>query len=118
MSQSLEPTSSPVPGLIMDRYPRASAYDPTWVLDNLMGPNPLWLAESLVEVMDLAPGMRVLDMGCGRALSSIFLAKELGVEVWATDLWVKPDENLRRAAEAYVEDQVHPIYAEAHALPF
>jgi hypothetical protein len=51
-------------------------------------------------------------------LSSIFLAKEFGVEVWATDLWVKPDENLRRAAEAHVEDQVHPIYAEAHALPF
>jgi hypothetical protein len=33
--------------------------------------------------------MRVLDTGCGTALSSIFLAKRFGVEVRATDLWVK-----------------------------
>ncbi|MEV4266412.1 methyltransferase domain-containing protein [Kribbella sp. NPDC049584] len=69
-------------------------------------------------MMALEPGMRVLDMGCGAALSSIFLAKEFGVEVWATDLWIKPDENLRRVTEARLEDQVHPVHAEAHALPF
>lgn len=51
-----------------------------------MGPNVLWLAEALSQMMDLRPGMRVLDMGCGKAISSIFLAKEFGLEVWATDL--------------------------------
>jgi cyclopropane fatty-acyl-phospholipid synthase-like methyltransferase len=35
-------------------------------------------------------------MGCGKAISSIFLAKEFGVEVWAADLWVKPTENWER----------------------
>ncbi len=55
-------------------FPRAASYDPDWVLENLMGPNVLWLAESLSQVMDLQPGMRVLDMGCGKAVSSIFLA--------------------------------------------
>jgi SAM-dependent methyltransferase len=88
------------------------------MVDGAMGPNPVWQAEALTDLMPLVPGMRVLDMGCGNALSSIFLAKEFSVEVWATDLWVQPDENLRRAAEAHVEDQVHPVYAEAHALPF
>ncbi len=83
-----------------------------------MGPNPVWQAEALGEVMALEPGMRVLDMGCGTALSSIFLANQYGVEVWATDLWIKPDENLRRVTEAQLEDQVHPIHAEAHDLPF
>ncbi|GAA2759067.1 cyclopropane-fatty-acyl-phospholipid synthase family protein [Actinopolymorpha rutila] len=83
-----------------------------------MGPNPAWQAEALAEVMPFKTGMRVLDLGCGTALSSIFLAKEFGVEVWATDLWIKPIENLRRVTEAGVEGQVHPIYAEAHALPF
>ena len=92
-----------------ERYPRSAKYSPRWVVDAAMGPNPLWQAEALADVMPLDPGMRVLDMGCGTALSSIFLAKELGVEVWATDLWIKPDENLRRMAEADVEDQVHPI---------
>ncbi len=57
-----------------DRYPRSAAYDSQWVLEGWMGPNVLWLAEWLCEKMDLRPGMRVLDMGCGKALSSIFLA--------------------------------------------
>ena len=41
------------------------------MLVNLMGPNVPWLAEALSHVLDLQPGMRVLDMGCGRAISSI-----------------------------------------------
>jgi hypothetical protein len=27
--------------------------------------------------------MRILDLGCGRAMSSLFLHREFGVEVWA-----------------------------------
>jgi len=99
-------------------YPRASAYDPTWVHRNRMGPNVLWMIEALTEVMPLEPGMRVLDLGCGSAISSIFLARELGVQVWAADLWIDPSQNLRRIDEAGVGDRVFPIEAEAHTLPF
>jgi SAM-dependent methyltransferase len=101
-----------------EHFPRASRYDWRWVAVNDMGPNALYLAESLSEVMDLTPDMRVLDMGCGRAMSSIFLAKEFGVQVWATDLWTPATENLERIREAGLEDQVFPIHAEAHALPY
>ncbi|GAB3814867.1 SAM-dependent methyltransferase [Kribbella italica] len=101
-----------------DRYPRSAGYPARWMVDASMGPNPLWQAEALIEHLPLQPGQRVLDLGCGTALSSIFLAKEYGVEVWATDLWIQPDENLRRITEAGVDDQVHPIHAEAHALPY
>lgn len=99
-------------------FPRSASYDPKLVLENLMGPNVLWLAESLSQVMELKPGMRVLDLGCGKAVSSIFLAKEFGVQVWATDLWIDAGENWRRVGESGVEDLVFPIHAEAHALPF
>lgn len=99
-------------------YPRASAYDPTWVHQNLMGPNVLWLTEALTQALPLEPGMRVLDLGCGTAISSIFLAREFGVQVWAADLWIEPTQNLRRVEEAGVSDRVFPIEAEAHALPF
>ena len=44
-----------------------------------MGPNPLWLLEELCEHMNLTPGMKILDMGCGKGLTSVFLAKEYGV---------------------------------------
>jgi len=35
-------------------------------------------------------------MGCGTAMTSIFLAKEFGVQVWANDLWISATDNFRR----------------------
>ena len=99
-------------------FPRSAKYDPDWIIENAMGPNVLWLTESLAQVMDLKPGMRVLDMGCGKAISSIFLAKEFDLQVWAADLWIPPGENWQRIRQAGLEDKVFPIHAEAHALPF
>src|SRR5712691_5718143 len=99
-------------------FPRSAAYEAKWVLENLMGPNVLWLAESLSELLELRPGMRVLDLGCGKAISSIFLAKEFGVQVWATDLWVPAADNWRRIGDAGAEGSVYPVHAEAHTLPF
>src|SRR3954464_7506822 len=80
--------------------------------------NALWLIEWLCEALDLRPGMRVLDLGCGRAMSSVFLRREFGVQVWATDLWFSASENLQRIRDAGVEDGVFPIHADARALPF
>ncbi|RJP26711.1 MAG: methyltransferase domain-containing protein [Candidatus Abyssobacteria bacterium SURF_5] len=99
-------------------FPLSNKYDPNWVLDNQMGPNVLWLTEWLTASLDLKPEMRVLDLGCGSALSSIFLAREFGVQVWAVDLWVNQNENWRRVQEAGVADRVFPLRIEAHALPF
>lgn len=101
-----------------DVYPRSNAYDPDWVIANEMGPNALWLTEWLCRAMDLQAGMRVLDMGCGRALSSVFLAREFGVRVWANDLWIAAAANWERICAAGLRDQICPIHAEAHALPY
>ena len=70
------------------------------------------------QAMDLKPSMRILDLGCGRAASSIFLAKEFGVSVWATDLWVSATENLQRIAKAGLDDRVFPVNADARSLPY
>lgn len=101
-----------------ERFPLSSKYEPEWVLKNQMGPNVLWLTEWLCEKMELKPGMRVLDMGCGKALSSVFLAKEFGVKVWANDLWISASENWQRIREVSLENQVYPIHAEARSLPY
>jgi SAM-dependent methyltransferase len=82
------------------------------------GANSLWLTEWLATELDLRPGMRVLDLGCGRASSSIFLRREFGVQVWATDLWISASENFQRIRDAGVEDGVFPLHADAHSLPF
>ena len=102
----------------MKQYVLSEKYDSEFVVENWMGPNPLWLLEELCENLELKPGMRVLDLGCGKGLSSIFLAKEFGVTVFATDLWISATENFERFRQMGVFDLVFPIHAEAHALPF
>src|SRR5206468_2766944 len=105
--------------LVSERFPRSSQYHPEWVMASVSGgANSLWMTEWLAAALDLRPGMRVLDLGCGRAMSSIFLRREFGVQVWATDLWFNPSENLQRIRDAGVEDGVFPIHADARSLPF
>ena len=104
--------------LKIEQFPRSSKYDPLWVVENQMGPNALWLAEWVCRDIDLSPGMRVLDMGCGKAMSSIFLAREFGLQVWANDLWIKPTDNWERICKAGLQDQIFPIHAEARSLPY
>jgi SAM-dependent methyltransferase len=104
--------------LISDQFPRASQYHPEWVVANASGANSLWLTEWLAAALDLRPGMRVLDLGCGRASSSIFLRREFGVQVWATDLWFSAAENIQRIRDAGVDDGVFPLHADARSLPF
>lgn len=100
------------------RFPLANKYPAEWIIDNSMGPNTLWLTEWLSEALRLEPGMRVLDLGCGRALSSIFLAKEFGVQVWAYDLWCSPSENWARVKQHGLQNQVFPVQGDARTLPF
>lgn len=105
--------------LIDERFPRSSKYHPEWIISSASGgANSLWLTEWLTTMLDLQPGMRVLDLGCGRASSSIFLHREFGIQVWGTDLWFSASENFQRIRDAGVEDSVFPVHADARSLPF
>jgi cyclopropane fatty-acyl-phospholipid synthase-like methyltransferase len=105
--------------LLSDRFPRSAKYNPEWVRASISGAaNALWMTEWLASALELQPGMRLLDLGCGRAASSIFLRHEFNVQVWATDLWFSASENLQRIRDAGTEDGVFPIHADARSLPF
>ncbi|MCC0094517.1 methyltransferase domain-containing protein [Streptomyces flavotricini] len=101
-----------------DRYPRSSRYDPAWLVGLDMGPNPLWLLEDLARDLDLRPGMRVLDLGSGKGATSVFLAREYGVDVIAADWWIPERDAAAVFVEAGVDDRVTAVRAEAHVLPF
>jgi len=106
-------------GFINDAFPRASRYHRDWVRESAGGgANSLWLTEWLSGALDLRAGMRVLDLGCGRGASSIFLHREFGVQVWATDLWFSADERAMRIRDAGAEGGVVAVHADARALPF
>lgn len=89
-----------------------------WITDGNFGANPIWLTEWLSSDLDLRSGMRVLDLGCGMAKSSVFLAREFGVHVTAADLWCTPTENYRRVCEMGMQDLITPVQADARDLPF
>ena len=100
-------------------FQRSAKYHPEWVDSSVGGgANVLWLTEWLTSALDLQPGLRVLDLGCGRAVSSIFLRREFGVQVWATDLWYSVDENMQRIRDAGMQDGIFAIHANARSLPF
>lgn len=100
------------------RFIKSEKYDKTFLKKNMMGPNCLKLLEALTEGIIFAEGSRVLDLGCGTGLTSIFLAKEFGAVVFATDLWIPASGNYQRFKEAGLEDSIIPVHAEAHELPY
>ena len=108
----------PAEDLAAPRFPRASRYDPAFLMREPFGAHPLWMTEWLCEELDLEPGMRVLDLGCGHAKSSIFLAKEFDLEVWATDLWIAAEHNRETVREHALTERIHCVDADARALDF
>ena len=100
------------------KYIKTAKYDNQFLLDNMMGPNAMKIAEQLTVGLTIKPGMRVLDLGCGKGLTSIFLAKEFGVGVFAHDLWVGATENYRRFKSFDLDNLIIPIYGDANDMPY
>jgi len=62
--------------------------------------------------------MRILDLGCGRGLSSIFLAQKYETDVFAVDLWISPTDNYVRFQQMGVAQLTVPLQFDATRLPF
>lgn len=99
-------------------FPLSSKYDENWIRKNSLGENVLYNLETLCNVIKFEPGMRVLDLGCGKALSGIFLAKEFGVKVFAIDPKVSAAENYSRVKDMGAEEMVIPLKLDARSIPF
>ncbi|ALR75267.1 SAM-dependent methyltransferase [[Enterobacter] lignolyticus] len=84
---------------------------------NLMGPDALMLAEDVCDSLALKPGMRVLDLGCGTGLTSMYLARRYGVEVVAMDLWISAADNQKRFAQRGFGSRILPLRLDVAELP-
>jgi SAM-dependent methyltransferase len=71
-----------------------------------MAPGGLLLAELLADALQLQPGDRLLDLGCGRGQSTVYFATRCGVDVISLDLWIPASERLEVATVAGVADRV------------
>ena len=98
--------------------PKTKEYSVEQAYEGTMGPGGVYLTDLLASRLKIRPNDRVLDLGCGKVLSSCFLAKEYRALVFAFDLWVSASENYQRIKEKRLERRVFPIHGEAHFLPF
>ncbi len=100
-------------------YLRTKKYDNKLVNDKIMGPNPLKLAEELMQKNMTPKGSIVMDLGSGQGITSVFLAKEYGFKVYAVDLWSDPEENRKFFKQMGLnENEIIPVKADATNLQF
>jgi cyclopropane fatty-acyl-phospholipid synthase-like methyltransferase len=100
-------------------YKKSSKYtDYDTIYAQCSGPGGLQLAEFMAEKMGMAPGKKLLDVGCNRGWQTCFLAKEYGVFAVGIDPWDDREEgdpmveHLRRNSVLWgVEDSVLGIKA-------
>jgi SAM-dependent methyltransferase len=84
-----------------------------------MGPGALYLAARLSRHLGVKSGELVLDLGCGKAESSIFLTEQLGVRVVAVDLSTEPSFLTDKFARRGCGSQIIPLQLDARQpLPF
>jgi SAM-dependent methyltransferase len=106
------------PRVPLSDYPEVRGYTWEQCHEGELGPGSLFLALDLARMANLRHGMRVLDLAAGRALTSVFLARSYGVEVFAGDLHADPSVNWERVKKAGLEELVTPVKLDARALPF
>lgn len=101
------------------RYEKTEKYDISMLREKIMGPNPLKLEEELLQDHKIPKGAVVMDLGSGQGITSIFLAKEYGFKVYATDLWSEPEENQKFFAQmGLTKEQIVAVKADATALEY
>ena len=100
-------------------YIKSKAYDTPEINARVMGPNPIKLTEELMTLYAPPRGSVVMDLGSGQGVTSVFLAREYGLRVFAADLWSDPTDNLRFFESLGLRaGELVPIHADAMALPF
>ena len=100
-------------------YIKSKEYQTPDLMKRIMGPNPIKLEEELLVGHKIKAGSVVCDLGSGQGLTSVFLVKEYGFKVYATDLWSDPYENAQFFESMGLgEEQIIPVKADATDLPF
>lgn len=86
----------------------------------MMGPNSIRILEELFGKcsLQLEKDDTVLDLGCGKGLTSFVIAKETGAKVYANDLWISAEENAGRFEDWGVGEQITPVCEDATDLSF
>jgi SAM-dependent methyltransferase len=100
-------------------YPELQDYSRDTIYEDFFGGGGLYLAIHMMRTLRLKPNDTVLDLGCGKGVTSVFLAKHYGVRVVALDLWTSADFLRQKFSAQGLGDRITPIQMDAtQTLPF
>ena len=97
---------------------RCDNYKDLFSKEYLMGPNSMRLLDELIEKYPIDRNLKIMDLGCGKGITSFFLSKEFNANVYATDLWCSATDNYEQFKKWGIDNNVVPIHADAHDLPY
>ncbi len=101
------------------KYTKTEKYNISIINQKIMGPNPLKLEEELMKDNRIKKGAIVMDLGSGQGITSVFLVKEYGFKVYATDLWSEAQENQKFFTEmGLTEQEIIAVKADATDLKY
>lgn len=100
------------------RHDDSTLFEEAFWRQYLMGPNCLRLAEEILQRVDISRARRILDLGCGMGLTSLYLAQRSPARIFAYDLWIDASDNDARFRQHRDDDRIIPIHGQAEALPF
>lgn len=100
-------------------YPELDGYSRDECYQDFFGGGGLYLAANMVRNLRLKPDDILLDLGCGKGATSIFLAKHYGVQVIALDLWTSAEFLNEKFTAQGCSDRISAIQMDAtQPLPF
>ncbi len=87
--------------------------------ERLMGPDCTIIVRELLYGYNNDNKIRILDLGCGKGLTSIYLAEKYkNAVIFAADLWVEATDNYKFFKEQGYENRIIPLNTSAENLPF
>jgi SAM-dependent methyltransferase/8-oxo-dGTP pyrophosphatase MutT (NUDIX family) len=100
-------------------YPELAGYSRDEIYRDCSGGGALYLAARMARTLRLRPADVVLDLGCGKGETSLFLVRHLGVRVVAVDLWTSATYLNAKFCARGARDRIVPINLDVTGrLPF
>jgi SAM-dependent methyltransferase len=101
------------------QYPELQEYSRQQCYQDFFGGGGLYLAARMARTMQLKADDLVLDLGCGKGSTSLFLAKHYGVKVIALDLWTSAEFLRQKISSQGYGEQIRPVQMDVtQPLPF
>lgn len=100
-------------------YPELDCYSRDNIYHDFYGGGGMYLMIHMLRLLDLKPGQVVLDLGCGKGETSIWMAHHCGVKVEALDLWTTAEFLTQKFSECGLSSLASAIQMDAtDPLPY